>query len=102
MLMDVYQGKAMEFRLPSASHGYALLGLGGEVGEFHGYVAKCIRDDKEPDMEHMCKELGDILWFVAAIADDLELSLSDIAQRNIDKLTLRSQRGTIQGSGDNR
>jgi NTP pyrophosphatase (non-canonical NTP hydrolase) len=53
-------------------------------------------------MEHLCKELGDILRFVAAIADDLDMGLSEVAEKNITKLSLRKAKGTIQGSGDNR
>jgi NTP pyrophosphatase (non-canonical NTP hydrolase) len=102
MEFDKYQEDAMSFRLPSADQGYAILGLTGEVGEFMGYLAKCMRDGQEPQMEHLCKELGDILWFVAAIADDLDMGLSEVAERNIQKLSIRKSKGTIQGSGDNR
>jgi len=102
MELDIYQEEAMSFRLPSADQGYAILGLTGEVGELMGYLAKCMRDHEEPSMEHLCKELGDILWFVAAIADDLDMGLSEVAEKNITKLSLRKAKGTIQGSGDNR
>lgn len=99
---DDYQSQAMTTRLPSADEAYALLGLSGEVGELHSHVAKAIRDFKDVDNEYMKKELGDILWFVAAIASDCELSLSEIAEANIQKLKKRQAAGTLQGSGDNR
>lgn len=102
MTLNEYQMLAMRFRLDSADEAYALFGLSGEVGELHGYVAKAIRDGFEPDIEHMKKELGDILWFVAAIATDLGLDLKDLAMTNLNKLESRKARNTIQGHGDNR
>jgi NTP pyrophosphatase (non-canonical NTP hydrolase) len=102
MHMSEYQGKAMEFRLPSANAYYAQAGLAGEVGELLGYMAKCVRDDQVLQTETLVKELGDILWFVAAVADDFCIDLDHIAKKNIDKLSKRKEAGTIQGSGDNR
>jgi NTP pyrophosphatase (non-canonical NTP hydrolase) len=54
------------------------------------------------DYAHIRKELGDILWFVAAIAEDHGMSLASVAEGNITKLSSRHARGTIQGSGDDR
>lgn len=48
------------------------------------------------------KELGDVLWQVASVADDYGFSLSDVADANLDKLSDRSRRGVIDGSGDTR
>ena len=56
----------------------------------------------EEDIKDMSKELGDVLWYVATMADHFGLSLKDIAQQNVDKLQDRKARGKIQGSGDNR
>lgn len=102
MNFNEYQEKAMSFRLESANSPYAFLGLVGEVGELYGAIAKAMRDDTEIDPEYIQKELGDILWFIAAITTDMNLNLSDVAQKNIEKLTSRKTRGTIQGSGDDR
>jgi NTP pyrophosphatase (non-canonical NTP hydrolase) len=103
MNFDEYQAKAMEFRLESADQAYVTFGLVGEVGELYGYFAKTIRDsDSTVDITHVKKELGDILWFISALASDMGLSLQMIADANILKLTLRAERGTIQGSGDDR
>lgn len=103
MYMNDYQDQAMSFRLPSANEAYALYGLMGEVGEFYGALAKSIRDkDGEIDAGLVRKELGDILWFVAAVAHDFGFDLGEIAQENVQKLSSRKERGVIQGSGDNR
>jgi NTP pyrophosphatase (non-canonical NTP hydrolase) len=50
----------------------------------------------------LAKELGDVLWYIAVLAYDLGLSLDDIAEMNLKKLTSRKARGTITGRGDNR
>ncbi len=50
----------------------------------------------------MAKELGDVLWYVAQLASELELDLDTIAQANLNKLLSRQQRGVLSGSGDDR
>lgn len=98
-----YQNDAMTFRLTSADKRYSILGLSGEVGELHSLFAKAIRDnDGNVDVQSVKKELGDILWFVAAIATDFGFGLSEIAQMNLEKLNSRKNRNKIQGSGDDR
>jgi NTP pyrophosphatase (non-canonical NTP hydrolase) len=112
---NLYQTLAMTFRSPTADSNYALLGLMEEAGEVAGKVAKFIRDvPKNPDgipvnPQHLCdlqqslkKELGDVLWMISAIAEDTGLTLQEIAEHNIEKLTDRANRGVISGSGDNR
>lgn len=103
MKMNDYQAEAMSFRLPSANDVYALLGLSGEVGELHSLMAKAVRDGPKVDIQqNIKKELGDVLWFVAAIAADNGWTLEDIANSNIAKLSVRKINNTIQGSGDER
>lgn len=95
----------MTTRTESADAAYAVLGLSGEVGEVHSLFAKQIRDRHLEDSEFkdsITKELGDVLWFIAAIAQDFDISLEAIAKTNIEKLKKRKASGTIQGSGDNR
>jgi NTP pyrophosphatase (non-canonical NTP hydrolase) len=99
---NLYQEEAMSFRMPSAGEVYALIGLTGEVGELNSYLAKSIRDEYGPDPKVIKKELGDVLWFVAAIAADFGISLGSVAEGNIEKLSGRKDRGTLQGSGDDR
>jgi NTP pyrophosphatase (non-canonical NTP hydrolase) len=50
----------------------------------------------------MKKELGDVLWYISALARDLDIDLDTIAQMNLQKLKDRQERNQIQGSGDNR
>lgn len=83
---------------------YPTLGLTGEAGEVADKVKKIIRDGKSVVNERVeiAKELGDVLWYLAAVARDIGVSLDDVAQMNIEKLESRKERGTLQGNGDNR
>jgi NTP pyrophosphatase (non-canonical NTP hydrolase) len=52
--------------------------------------------------EKLLDEIGDVLWYIAMIADELETTMEDVAQRNINKLADRKARNVITGTGDNR
>ncbi len=85
---------------------YPTLGLAGEAGEVAEKVKKIIRDDggviSDVKRAAIVRELGDVLWYVAQIATELDVSLDDVAQQNIDKLFSRRDRNMIGGSGDER
>lgn len=57
--------------------------------------------DEERKRE-IVKELGDVLWFVSELSNNLDISLAEVAQKDLDKLASRKERGVIHGSGDNR
>lgn len=106
--------------------------LGGEAGELSGQVFKAMRDDdllpvydataydeghavetphSAAHLDHaltptrrakVIKEAGDVLWYLAALADELGMSLSEIALGNLENLAGRTERGTLQGDGDDR
>ncbi len=91
---------------------YPALKLAGEAGEVAEKVGKLMRDrgympgvDFEITMEereNLIKEIGDVLWYVAAMADELQYDLQYVAEVNLDKLQGRLFRGTLRGSGDDR
>lgn len=85
---------------------YPAMGLAGECGEILNKIKKVYRD-KDGKFSDETKialslELGDVLWYVAALAEDLGVSLNAVAGDNIAKLSSRKERGVIGGSGDNR
>jgi NTP pyrophosphatase (non-canonical NTP hydrolase) len=110
MTFDDYQQKAIVTNLRKEDQFIELmqqvLGLADESGEVLGKIKKWIRDDNADfdklDRENIKKELGDILWYIAVVADDLGISFDDIASYNIEKLASRHKRGTLSGSGDDR
>tara|TARA_R110000772_G_scaffold44051_5_gene101427 strand:+ start:730 stop:1056 length:327 start_codon:yes stop_codon:yes gene_type:complete len=85
---------------------YPALGLAGEAGEVANKVKKLIRDgfDNAPKdwKEQITSEIGDVLWYCAALATDLNVNLAQIASDNEAKLTRRREQGKLTGSGDNR
>lgn len=112
MFLDDYQTKAMSTAVykqtvPTDLHlPYAILGLAGEAGELANKEKKILRDDNgdvTPEARRLLmKELGGVLWYCAAVAYEIGLSLSEVAQYNINELASRKERGTLQGSGDDR
>tara|TARA_R100001377_G_scaffold32694_1_gene17820 strand:- start:1668 stop:2012 length:345 start_codon:yes stop_codon:yes gene_type:complete len=85
---------------------YPALGLAGEAGEVCEKIKKIMRDQNghltEENAQELSKELGDVLWYVSAIATEINMSLSCIAEENMAKLQDRLDRGVLKGSGDNR
>lgn len=89
---------------------YLALGITGEAGEVSDKVKKLYRDKDllntstihEDDKESLVKELGDVLWYLTAIANHLGVTLSEIMDKNSKKLLARRATGTLSGSGDDR
>jgi len=85
---------------------YPTLGLCGEAGEIAEKIKKILRDKdgriSAKDGMELHKELGDVLWYLSALASELEFSLHSIAYSNIEKLQSRQQRDKLHGDGDNR
>ena len=80
---------------------YTALCLASEAGEFAGKVKKAIRDNTY-DADAMAAELGDVLWYLARAAAELDYHLSTIAEMNVEKLKSRKERNVLSGSGDTR
>jgi NTP pyrophosphatase (non-canonical NTP hydrolase) len=85
---------------------YPVLGLASEAGEVAGKLKKIFRDEdgqiNDEQRLRLIDELSDVLWYVTCCADDLSLSLHDLAVHNVEKLKDRVERNVIQGDGDNR
>jgi len=115
MNFNEYQEKAMATATyPSLGRNlmYPVLGLMGEAGEVAEKIKKLSRNQNielpsyfntsDEFREALAKELGDVLWYIAALSTELRLKLDDVAAMNIAKLLDRQQRGVIKSEGDNR
>jgi NTP pyrophosphatase (non-canonical NTP hydrolase) len=109
MTFEEYQLISLDFAVYPEQHAiiYPALKLAGEAGEVAEKVGKRLRDagGDFTDLawrEAMKKELGDVLWYVSALADDLGYTLEEVADTNLEKLSSRAARGVLGGSGDDR
>ncbi len=112
MTLDEYQSAARSTALYPAEARvlYPTLKLAGEAGEVAEKLGKLMRDEgylpgnalTDEQRSALAAELGDVLWYVANLAADLDLSLDDVAAGNLAKLASRKARGVLHGSGDER
>jgi len=105
-----YQSEAMTTAIyPGRGAGnwtYPALGLAGETGEVCEKLKKALRDHggkiDEERLSEIEKELGDVLWYLSALASELGLELERVAERNLAKLSARRENDRLHGAGDNR
>jgi len=112
LTMNDYQADAAATMIYKWKVIYPALGLASEAGEVCDKIKKMIRDqnikfdgsEKLTDSQRadIIFELGDVLWYVAALSRDLGVSLNELAHMNIEKLKMRQERNKLSGSGDNR
>lgn len=109
MTFDEYQNISKQTALyPAVGHNiyYPAMGLAGESGEICNVVKKIMRDNNgvttEEVRENLKKEIGDVLWYVSALCGELGITMGEVAEKNIEKLQKRLEKGTIKGSGDER
>ncbi len=109
MNLNEYQTLALRTASPKDKKNelfHLLLGLCGEAGEIAEKAKKIIRDQDSDfsklDKDDLAKELGDVLWHVAVVADYFDIPLEQVGDKNIKKLASRLDRGVLSGSGDNR
>ena len=109
MTAELYQYQATQTAIfpKEKALEYLALGLTSEAGEVAGKVKKLIRDGEDVEGFEMKKiaiasEVGDVLWYCAMMAKEVGVPLNTIMKENLEKLHSRKERGTLQGSGDNR
>ena len=109
MNFNDYQEKSRKTaKYPPIGHPviYPVLGLTNEAGEVAGKIKKIFRDKSgiiaPTDRTALEAELGDVLWYLAQVCTELELSLEQVAVHNLDKLSSRLERNMIGGEGDDR
>ncbi len=110
MTFDDYQKQA----LSTAQNDYEPLmqrtiwamGVAGEAGEVVEKWKKIVAYKggtvSQEDLDELAKELGDVVWYIAVMADSLGLSFDEIMRRNVKKLQDHKKRDVIKGAGDNR
>lgn len=98
----IYPGFESEETISDAAVTYTALGLNGEAGEVAEKVKKYLREGDEEYLNDLRDELGDVLWYLSRLADEVQLDLSYLAERNAVKLSDRNDRDVIEGEGDNR
>ena len=107
--INYYQKEASKTAIYPDSHKiiYPALGLAGETGEIANKVKKLIRDGADRE-EHHAKlnaighEIGDVMWYCAMIAREVDMNLGRVMEDNLEKLADRKARNRLQGDGDNR
>lgn len=76
---------------------YAALGLCGETGEAVEKIKKIVRDKEgvpeAEDIQYLRLELGDILWYVAKMCNELDLDMQDVLEANVEKINDRKING---------
>ena len=100
---DYYQSRAADTAIYKEEDKviYPALGLSAEAGEVANKVKKILRDGKF-DKKDIADEIGDCMWYIAALCRDIGIDMKDVAQINLDKLQDRKERGTLKGNGDKR
>lgn len=79
-----------------------IMGLCGEAGEVADLIKKSMFHGHKLDLDKLKLELGDVLWYIAALATSLGMSLDEIAVGNIAKLQLRYKEGFSSEASINR
>ena len=110
MTFDEYQKQALTTAIhhpdPLMDKTIWAMGISGEAGEVLEKWKKIVayKDGviSDEDMGELCKELGDVVWYVAVLAHSLGVSLDEIMERNLKKLADRQTRSVLKGAGDNR
>ena len=110
MTADEYQKQALTTAIPHADpqmdKSIRVMGIAGEAGEVVEKWKKIVayKDGiiTAEDTKELVKEMGDVIWYVAVLANSLGVSLEDVLQMNLNKLADRKSRGVTKGAGDNR
>lgn len=94
---DAYQREAKVTMGKHASPYEALcnyaMGLSDEAGEVTGELKKVVFHSKPLDSEKVAEEIGDVLWYMAALCQTMGVSLGAVAHANIQKLRRRHSDG---------
>ena len=102
MTVNEYQNEAHKYAVYNTcdeSRMYPILGLTEEAGEVAGKLKKFVRGD-QPDPEGFLSEMGDVLWYLARLCDNIGITMEDLADYNYKKLEARKNANALQGNGE--
>jgi NTP pyrophosphatase (non-canonical NTP hydrolase) len=102
MDFDSYQDRSKRFDIFPGDCQYHLNGVIEELGEIAKFFVRAKRDARPIDLLALKDEFGDALWYLTQLIADMDLTLDEVADSNIRKLTGRSQRNAIKGDGHDR
>lgn len=113
MTFDEYQTQALTTAYTDPQHKDTLMdktiwvmGIAGEAGEVVEKWKKIVAykggEISNEDLQLLKKELGDVVWYIAVLAESLGLRLEEVMQLNVEKLKDRKKRDVIKGEGDSR
>jgi len=111
MTFEEYQKSTQETAIypretPIQAINYCILGLAGEAGELCNKIKKSYRDDNSivtiKKREELIDEASDCAWYLSQLCTELNITLSELATYNIQKLKKRKENNKLQGSGDSR
>jgi NTP pyrophosphatase (non-canonical NTP hydrolase) len=110
MTFDEYQKQALTTAIknpdPLMDKTIWAMGVAGEAGEVIEKWKKIVAyrggEISQDDRAELSKELGDVIWYIAVLADSLGLSFDEVMQQNVKKLQDRQKRDVLKGAGDNR
>lgn len=108
LTFDEYQRNAQvtypKKKRPQGESGMCMasLGLAGEVGEVVDHIKKHIFHGHSLDPEKVKDELGDVLWYIAAMCNNFDFTLADVAAFNNAKLKARYPEGFSKKASRNR
>ena len=90
--LDRFQKAAKQTARPTPALDTLFIGLSAEVGELCSERMRELRSDRSAlGREEVISELGDIMWYVANIADRYDMTLDQVSEYNQIKLIKRGK-----------
>ena len=78
---------------------WACSGMAAEAGESLALFEKAYRKGVPVDRSILMDELGDVLWFLTAVCNMMDIELSDVMMHNVHKINTRQAKGMVTSDG---
>lgn len=100
--LEIYQDFVWDTTTPKEGDNggwWACSGMASEAGESLALFEKAYRKGTEVDTTKLMDELGDVLWFLAAVCNMMDISLDEVMEHNINKIKERTRLGQVTSAG---